>query len=194
MPIAIVATPGAADANSFITEAEFIAYLSTRLNIPAGSSVSPATTCTENEKKAMIEATRDLNDIPDYNGERASTTQALAWPRIWAENTDAPTLLLDPEVFIPIGSAYIVYFGEDEIPQRLKDASCELALQYVKAGTTDLAVADPNAGVTEKTIDVISTSWDLGQKPQGLARFPRVVDRIQPLRRATAGSMEVVRV
>ena len=184
MPISIVATVGSASANSYITEAEFIAYAATRLNVPTGTTVTGAI-CTETEKAALIEAQRELTALR-WKAGRVDSVQALAWPRIYAEDPDAPSLL-------GVVGATDFWFEETEVPQRVKDAQCELALEFLKAGTTDLAAADPNAGVIEKTIDVLTTRWQPYARPEGLGRFPRIVGWIGPLLDGGAGQLEIVR-
>lgn len=168
MPVSIIATPGAADANSYVTLAEADAYIDGRLN--AATWVA-ATTDTKN--RALVEASRDLSDLP-YVGTRVTLTQALAWPREYAINPDAPE-------FLEKGEIEELYFAETVIPQRVKDATCELAAQYVKAGTTDLAVTDADANLTSKTVGPLSKSWGPGGKPIGLARFTRIIGRVAPL-------------
>lgn len=185
MSLTIVATAGSATANSFVTEAEAIAYMAARLNVTGWATVA-GTVCTENEKKALIEATRDLSVLA-WEAMRVDTTQVLSWPRRYALDPDAPSIT-------GITDIAQLYFDTTEIPTRLKNGTCELALQYLKAGTTDLAVADPNAGVIEKTVDVITTRWQPYQRPTGVARFQRVLEQIGPLLSTAAGSLDVVRV
>jgi len=182
--LTIVATVGSASANSFVTEAEFITRAASRLNVPTDTTVT-GTTCTETEKAALIEAQRELNLLPWVAG-RVDSTQALAWPRAYAEDPDAPSLL-------GTASATDFWFDDDEIPQRVKDAQIELAFEFIRAGTTDLAAADPNAGVIEKTVDVLTTRWQPHQRPTGLQRFPRILALIGPLLSTGAGSLDVVR-
>lgn len=165
MAITIVATVGGASSNSFVTEVEQIAYMATRLNAGAWTTVT-GTDCTEPEKKAMIEATRDISRRT-WQGRPATTTQALAWPRWWVQNPDSPVGFL---------------YDTDEIPDRVKTATMELAFQYLKQGTEDLAAADPNAGVIEKTVGPITTRWESSSvRPQGIDRLTRVMREIGPL-------------
>jgi len=168
MPISIVATPGAQHANSYVTAAEADAYIDGRLNADAWTSATADT-----RARALVEATRDLSDLP-YAGTRVTLTQALAWPREYAVNPDAPE-------FLEMGEIEELYFPEDAIPQRIKDATCELAAQYVKAGTTDLAVADAETNLTSKTVGPLSKTWGIGGKPIGHARFTRIIGRVRPL-------------
>lgn len=187
MAITIVATAGASNANSFITEAEFIAYMATRLNVPTGTTVT-GSDATETEKTAMIEATRELNHLA-YRGTRVNATQALSWPRQYAMDVDAPM----PVDVAPAG--WPVYFDEDEIPTRLKNATAELAMEFIKAGTTDLAALDTQLEVKREKIDVLETEFvDPHTRARGLARFPRVMTFISGLLDAgRSGGMRLVR-
>ena len=172
----IVATVGSATANSFATEVEFIAYAAARLNVPSGTTVTGAT-CTEDEKKALIEATRQLT-LLRWKGWRVDETQALSWPRTYVVDPDAPVA--------SAGDTNYPYFATTVLPTRLKDATIEWALEFVKAGTTDIAAVDRGHGVIEETIDVITTKWDgAASRAEGLAKYPRIGALIAPLLEAT---------
>ena len=166
MAITIVATVGSATANSFVTEVEQIAYMAAHLNASTWTSVS-GSTCTETEKAAMVEATRELSSM-SWKGSRVDTTQILSWPRQWVEDPDTPNFAWS-------------YFSTTVVPTRVKNAACELAFQFLKAGTTDIAAADPALGVIEKTVDVLTTRWNSYQRPTGMAGFPSVMRFIKPL-------------
>lgn len=176
MTLVIVATAGSADANSFVTEAEAIDYAATRLNLVGWATVA-GITATENEKRAMIEATRELNFLR-YKGYRATSTQALNWPRVYAINEeDAPF----NELLWIADQGYPLYYTD--IPQRLKEATIELAFEFLRAGTTDISRLDTTAGIIRKKVDVLETEWEPGATSAytGLARFPRVTNLISPL-------------
>jgi hypothetical protein len=182
MPITITATPGSASANSFATAAEMTAYCLARLNATIWTGADA-------QLPALVEATRDLN-LLEYVGSRTDAVQALSWPRAYAPNPDAP---------FPVGPDVVVYdpmlptyFPNNAIPQRVKDATCELALQYLKLGTTDAASIDRLAGVIEKKVDVLITKWDSGTHAVGLGRWPRVMGFIEPLL-SHEGGLEVLR-
>lgn len=176
MAITIVATAGGASANSFCTEAEAIAYVATRLNASAWTTAS-GSTCTEDEKKALCEATREISAL-DFLGYRADDTQALAWPRQYAPEPDQ------------VGGGY---FATTEIPVAVKDATAELAFQFLKAGTSDLAALDASLGVVEKTVDVLTTRYQPYQRPTGLKRLPSVWRFLAPLLVSQANSTRLVR-
>ena len=165
MSTTIVATVGAANANSFALETEWIAYCATRLNPPSGTTVS-GTTCTETEKVALVEAARFLS-LLEWQGYRVDTTQALAWPRIWAPNPDSPPVS-------SLSNLDELYFDDGEIPSRVKNGQIELALAFISLGTVDLLAVDPNQGVILKTVGPLTTEWASPQsRPQGLAKYPR---------------------
>lgn len=174
MAITIVATPGSASANSFVTLAEAQAYVDGRLNIDNWTAAS-----TDNQNRALVEATRELCNR-DYVGRRVDATQVLEWPRFFAVNPDAP-----------LGG--VTYYGTTVVPDRIKDATCELALQFILAGTTDLASLDATLNTRVKTVDVLTTEYfEPAQRAKGLKRFPRVWGRIAPLLSETSGS-EIIR-
>ncbi len=132
MAVTLVATAGASNANSYLTEAEATAYFDTRL-------FSEAWDLAADKPKALMFATRVLDSallaykrfVPEANGVAAhyrsrpawsgtpsTTTQALAWPR---------TGMYDAN-----GNAIAV----DAIPQALKNAVAELALQLLGGDRT----------------------------------------------------------
>ena len=157
----LVTTAGSATANSFASLTDFETYCDARLNASAWSDASES-----DQSRALIEATRDLNLLA-YIGYPVTTTQALQWPRVNA---------IDPD------QVWMVYFGTSTIPQRTINATCELALQYLKAGTEDVAALDPTLNVIEETVDVITTRYAApALRVRGLRRYPRVWSYIAPL-------------
>lgn len=176
MALVIDATPGGATANSFVTEVEQIAYMASRLNASAWTTFS-GSSCTETEKAAMISATLELSML-NWEGRRATTTQVLAWPRWFAMNPDSPVGFL---------------YSSSIVPDRVKNAACELAFQFLNAGTVDISMLDPNIGVIEKDVDVLRTRWQPYVRPKGLARFPSVMRFIRPLLANTGSSVAVIR-
>lgn len=172
MSITIVATAGSASANSFATVAEADAYLEARLN-------SSAWTGTEPKKQALVEATREISRLA-YQGYRVDETQALSWPRYLCPNPDG----------ISTGS----YYETTELPTRIVEATIELALEFLKAGTTDIAAKPGTRDIIEETVDVITTRYaDPSQRAVGLAQFPRVTGLIEPLLAVGSGQVRLVR-
>jgi hypothetical protein len=119
VPIAIDATVGAASANSYSTLADADAYFVSRLGGGAWRDVVDD----EIRKAALITATSRL-DEEIYRGKRATSTQALAWPRVNVYATGVP-------------------LPTDAIPMFVKKAMWEQALDLlVKAGQVN-ASTDP---------------------------------------------------
>lgn len=175
MAVAIVATVGSATANSFVTLAEAQTYMDGRLN---GTLWDSATTDSQN--RALVEAARELNTL-SFVARKTTNTQALQWPRFYATDPDAALFTQ-------------WFFAATVIPQRVKDAQCELALEFLKAGTTDVAALDPTIAVKEKAIDVIRTIYvDTPFRKKGLQRFPRVWHLIAPLLDQLPGNFSIVR-
>jgi hypothetical protein len=105
--MALDSTVGGTNSNSYVTRSEGDAYFADRLYKDAWDDAD------SNEKeRALIMATQRI-DQEDFDGYRASETQALKWPRT--------------NVYI---DSY-VYLASDAIPKKLKDAVCELALDLL---------------------------------------------------------------
>lgn len=169
------ATVGGASANSYATVGETDTYLDTRLN--AGDYTGASA---DDKARALIEATRELDRLP-WIGLKVTDTQALAWPRDFAVDPDAT--ISDPALDFP-------YFADDVIPQRVKDATMELALEFLRAGTTDVAALPSDAGIQSESVGPLSTTYLPGNRPRGLNRFPRVLHWLAPL---LEGTNQVVR-
>lgn len=110
----LVETPGAATSNSYVSVADADAYFDARLNSSKFTGDS-----TDNKERALIQATRWLDRQASFEGEKASSGQALKWPRIWATDED--------------GEEY----DSATIPAIIEDATCELALYLLNLGSTD---------------------------------------------------------
>lgn len=168
--MALDATIGGASADSFVSVADADTYIDTRLNVTAWTGAATA-----DKERALKSATRELNLLA-YQGVRYTTTQALAWPRDGCPNPDA-------------SGGEDAFYDEDVIPERIEIATTELALQYLKAGTTDLSEADPQAGVIRKKIGPLDTEWASGTAHvTGWAKYPIIGDALGPLLAAQPGT------
>lgn len=107
----LVETVGSASANTYATLSEFTTYCERRLSVDAFDAAEP-----DEKVRALLMAARRL-DQEQWLGSRASTTQALAWPRSGAPKRDA--------------DSWSTYYLTTEIPQAIKDAQCELALSLL---------------------------------------------------------------
>lgn len=126
MPIEVIATPGAVDANSFVTLAEYAYYHERRIPLDP-----PVTTSGDTAARSVIMATRILSRMvalkrtlrwdragkPYYytsrtwTGAVATSTQVLAWPRTGMYDRFGREI------------------ADDTIPADLKDATSELGGQ-----------------------------------------------------------------
>jgi hypothetical protein len=186
MAVDIVATVGASNANSFVTPEEMTAYCDGRLNAGIWTEA-------EEQLPALVEATRDLT-VLQWLGERASATQALAWPRAYCPDPDLEGTV-DGLVVDLVVRRWPVVFPADIIPERVRVATCELALQYLKAGGTDLAVVSADDGVKRKKVGPLETEWrDAHTRRTGTAALTRVWANVRPLLRAGGGSLTLRRV
>lgn len=166
----LVATAGSASANSFATIAEGDTWCDARLNADAWNDE----TDDDQKARALIGATLELSSRNIWQGKRATTTQALSWPRFFAPNPDDP---------------WGLYFDSSIVPQRVKNATMELALIYLAAGTTDLMLIDPNVAVVRKTIGPITTEWATFARARGLERFPSVMQWLWSMTVNTSGNV-----
>lgn len=133
MSITITATVGSETANSFVTLAEFRTYLGQRLNsgcILEGRSATDLSI-------ALIEAGREFNEKA-WRGVKADDDQAMAFPRR----------------YVPMWEG-LEYYDADVIPQPVKDAQCERAIELLEGDT----VADANDGVLAFTGSGISVQY-----------------------------------
>lgn len=177
----LIATAGAADANSFVTVAAADTYLDGRLAVTAWTGATA-----DDKARALISATATLDTLA-YVGKRTTDTQALAWPRTYALRPDPPYNAATDDI----------YFGTTEVPQRVKDATCVLAVAYLAGGTSSLTALDNDAGVVSKTVGPLSKTFDVATRAKGLQRIAGVMDLVGPLLDAgadAAGAITMVRV
>ncbi len=144
-------------ANSYASLAEADAYIESKLGSSAWGTWS---TKSESDRiVALIQATQYLDAQYDgqWRGSRANETQALAWPRASVEDDDG----------------YAV--DDDVVPQKLKDACCEMAYRSA-AGDSLLGVVTQPGSVTQesKTIGPITVAKTYaGGKPHGYL-YPKI--------------------
>jgi len=109
--ITIIATPGAADANSYLTLADAETILHAR---PHHETVWDAGALTDDQKKAaLVWATRIISQYHYKGSPTYETTQALPWPRIGVYDNDGRE------------------FDDATIPEWLEVATAELAFNMI---------------------------------------------------------------
>src|SRR5438046_7448880 len=114
MPIVVVATPGAADANSYCSLAEANTYHDSH---PYASAWTGAAS-DDARNRALVTATRLLDEHIEWDGYAASATQALGWPRSGMVDRNENAI------------------DSSTIPQTLKNAVAEFARQIIAADRT----------------------------------------------------------
>lgn len=113
MSIIINAAPGDANANSYALLSEADTY---HLAHPYSTTWDNATV--DRKNRALVMATRLIDEQVEWNGFVHTSTQALLWPR--------SGMYFQNEWYIPV----------DVIPQKLKDAVSEFARQLLDADRT----------------------------------------------------------
>lgn len=190
MTLVLDATVGGASSNAYCTIAQADAYFEARAFGSAWTLAAAGATLAA-EEQAIVMAT-SLLERERWLGTKGATpagglTQRLAWPRRWA-----PTLEYDaaPDVITEyFVDTSLLYHSALSIPRPVIEATCELALEILRAGTTDpfarSGFGDQN--VKAKQIDVLSwTFFEPQHQARGLDRFPTVLTLIRALLRAPA--------
>jgi hypothetical protein len=143
MTVTVVATAGASNANSYISVATADDLANLYLGTLEWSSASA-----DNKGRALIMATRYLDEL-SWIGTKASTTQALLWPRLDAACGNW-------------------IFAANEIPQPVKQATFDLAdallnnntlLSGTGTGSAELIPGIPNANLKRARVDVIDVEF-----------------------------------
>jgi hypothetical protein len=143
--MALITTPGASDANSYVSVAEASEYFSLSYNRTAWANAS-----NRDKEKSLAEATRLLDLFVKWNGYIASISQRLRWPRINVIDADGRVV------------------DSGTIPQAIKNATCELAYSILSNDGFDIS-ENP---IDKVKVGPISVDFDINQKSIG---FPKIV-------------------
>ena len=179
-PPAIDASVGGIASNSFCTLVEASLYLSARLNATAFTAASA-----DDQNTALLEACRELSNLGVWKGRRVNDTQALSWPRDYVPDPDNPDnegLLVSGYRDLEEPFSTITYYLTTIVPVRIKEGQIELALEFLRAGTEDVAGLDPDTNIKSTVTDILETVLvGQSQRATGLVRYPRVMARIAAL-------------
>ncbi|MBA2707805.1 MAG: hypothetical protein H0U59_08395 [Gemmatimonadaceae bacterium] len=158
MPLVIDATVGGAASNSYATQAAADSH--------ALASVGPSAAAwglksADQKAQALISATLEIDALP-FIGERATTIQALEWPRV-----NARTLT---------GRLYL----STVLPASLVAATIELAISYAVNSTIDVLTVTGNNKKSVTAGDVSVTWFDPGEDTSeyDLSWLPGIVQRL----------------
>jgi hypothetical protein len=145
MAITIVETAGSASANSYISEAEFNAYIETCLHVSTAVTAAQAVEGTDTIKRALVSATRLLDEQIEWDGEaNEPTVQALQWPRAGLEDDKGEDL------------------DEETIPTRIKNACAELARYLIDSDRTAESSTD---GINRLAVGSIELEFNSNTPP-----------------------------
>ena len=124
-------TVGGADANSNVSVTYADDYFAAHLE----SSFWSIPTATK--QAALVQATNRL-DMEQYGGQRTyESVQRLQWPRLWILDRDGSMNSQQYEDF-----SGNLYRPGDVIPKEMMDATCEMALYYLKQVAGEFSVDD----------------------------------------------------
>lgn len=169
MAVVIVSTPGAADANSYLTLAEAQAIID---GMVLDADVTAwATATTDNKNRALYSAVQRL-DRERFLGARATDTQSLQWPR---------TGVRKPDTYIntyAVGFPFRIttdYFDDTEIPDQIQRAQVSLAV-YLHNNTDALGLSglEDYKNVKIGSLDVTPS---VGFGAVGVDKVPPIMER-----------------
>lgn len=170
MPVTVITTIGAANANSYISVVEADTYFEGHLYASQWASAT-----TDTKSAALVYATRTLDNKITWNGSKVDQVygnQALQWPRASAYTQDG------------------IYVPSDIIPVEVKNATAELALNLIKNDLLNQDTGD-TLGITEIKVDVINLKFDSSIKK---AVIPKdVIDNLNGLGIVRGSFIRVIR-
>lgn len=146
---------GLADANTYASVATGDAYHEGHLYASAWDTAAPAL-----KEKALVMATRLIDEFFQFNGVKRRGSQSLQWPR-----RDCP----DPDndsaaALLPAGRG--AFLDEASVPVVVVNAACELARELLKADRT----TDPDGeGLRNMSIEgAMSIEFDKDDRRKAL--------------------------
>ena len=132
--MALDATVGSPDANSYVTEAEANIYFADRLHAEDWDNA-------DNPASALITASQMLNWYVKWKGYKATSTQYMGWPRVNVIRRDGTEV------------------ANNIIPTEVKVATYELALSSLESDRTS---DDPMAGIEQVKAGSLMVKADNG--------------------------------
>lgn len=162
MAVIVETGAGRSDANSYLSVADADAYIAAYVGNASWASASTAT-----KERALMAATQCLDAEYEgrWRGRKASSTQALSWPRVGGVDNDS----------------YAIEWNA--VPENLKRACAELALRVVLGDELLGVVAQPGDVASEsKSLGPLSKSVTyVGGRPAGGKQYPKVESLLKPL-------------
>jgi len=160
---------GKSDANSYAEVADGDAYHDGHLYATAWTAA-----LTETKAAALVFATRLIDAEYHFKGAKATTTQALQWPRAECPDPDGPEAL-----------------ASEVVPRAVVDATCEMARElFVK----DRTAAPPGEGLKYLNVGSTQTGYDKTDTPAVITRVTQaMLAKLGALVKAKSGAVRLVR-
>jgi hypothetical protein len=134
MALVVDSTVGGASANSYVSVAEADAYHDSRVTYATWAAASA-----DSKARAVVSATRMLDDYICWKGNKAALTQALRWPRYSMFDRDGDSI------------------DSNVVPTDLKYATAELAAALL---TSDREKDADTRGISNLGVGPISITFD----------------------------------
>jgi hypothetical protein len=134
MACAIVATPGAANATSYVTIQAADEYNDTVVIYDDTDTWEDASA--DEKCRALVTATKLLDVWFDWYGDVASLTQRLMWPRRGVLKVGVTEGVVGSERINPWHEPFQSMYADDEIPERIEHATAELARHLLVSDRT----------------------------------------------------------
>ena len=166
--MALIATPGAVDANSYVSLAEGEAYFLDRSHVSSWDSWAE-------KSESLMLASQMLDWYTTWKGNKTATTQSMQWPRTGAlrpDGTEIDSDVIPNDVKTAVFELALSSISED----RTKDSDLA-GLEQIKAGSlmikSDSGDIDSTAKKTipEKVWKILSDLTQLGGA--GIVRLVR---------------------
>ncbi|HEY9175031.1 MAG TPA: DnaT-like ssDNA-binding protein [Verrucomicrobiae bacterium] len=161
---------GKVDANSYATVADGDAYHEGHLYASAWTAATTA-----NKEKALVFATRLIDAEFRFKGVKASSAQALQWPRAECRDPDGADDL-----------------ASDAVPSAVVNATCELARELL---VKDRTAAPAGEGLKYLNVGSTQTGYDKTDTPPVISRVAQaMLAKLGSLLKAKSGAVNLVRV
>lgn len=152
MAITLDADPTSSTFNCYATVLQGDDFFSTRLHASAWTSAT-----TGDKEKALMWATRQMDSLT-WKGVRYSGTQNLEFPRrglsYYESSSVGGNALESVDLSVGFGFYTKIEITETEVPNFLRDATCELALWLLTEDTTAPSGTENFSRIKVDTIDI----------------------------------------
>lgn len=156
---------GLANANSYASLQEAKDYLEANLYSDSWNAATD-----DNKTKALVMSARAIDANFVFEGGRSSTTQSMAWPRAYVENTDIyepgyyPATITEGLVSLGATGYLGTYWPSNVVPFPIKAAQIELARLLI---ANDRSKEDPAKGISSLSITgALAITFNAGDRKE----------------------------